>query len=177
MEYATTFDTQTKDIQNDETLVAAPQSVDKDLNDVTFTFEVQSEANTTQTDRLPITSLHVLEEISPNEQTHVADLDNGQDAAVSMSEHDALQTQHTATDSMDEAEIVIPIVQFAAHPSRNIQNGMDLWARIREYDKRTAEEGFIQVLSKKQQQILKKQVLGQPHYKTRAKGGATTSSQ
>jgi len=52
---------------------------------------------------------------------------------------------------MDDAEnsSEIPTVQPDAQPSRNIQNDLDLWARIREYDKRIAEEGFTQVLSKK----------------------------
>jgi len=79
---------------------------------------------------------------------------------------------------MDDAEnsFEIPTVQPDAQPSRNIQNDLDLWARIREYDKCIAEEGFTQVLSKKQQQALKKQFIGQPHYKTRAKGGPPPSS-
>jgi hypothetical protein len=53
---------------------------------------------------------------------------------------------------------------------------LDLWARIREYDKRMAEEGFTQVLSKKQQKEAKKQVLGKAMYNTRAKGTHPPSS-
>jgi len=54
---------------------------------------------------------------------------------------------------------------------------LDLWARIREYDKRIADEGFMQVLSKKQQQEVKKQVLGKSLYNTRAKGSPPPSAQ
>jgi len=53
----------------------------------------------------------------------------------------------------------------------------DLWARIKEYDQRPAKEGFTQVLSKKQQLNMKKQVLlGKPHYQVRVKGGPPPSS-
>jgi len=48
---------------------------------------------------------------------------------------------------------------------------LELWARIRDYDLWTAAEGLTQVLSKKHQQAMKKQVLRKPHYKTREKGG------
>jgi len=72
---------------------------------------------------------------------------------------------------------VVPIVQHETHPSKNIQSGLELWARIREYDQRTAAEGFTQVLSKKQQQAMKKQVLEKPHYKTRSKGGDPPTAQ
>jgi len=70
----------------------------------------------------------------------------------------------------------VPIVKHETHHSENIQSGLELWARIREYDQRTAAEGLTQVLSKKQQQAMKKQVIGKPHYKTRAKGGHPPTS-
>ena len=54
--------------------------------------------------------------------------------------------------------------------TKNVQHDLHLWARIREYDQHMVEEGFTQVLSKKQQQVLKKQVLGKPTYNTCAKG-------
>jgi len=163
-----------EEVQNDDTIHG-----DKDLNDVTVTFEVQPKAITRKAGRLPNNSIHVLEEISSDDQTHVADLDNEHEAAAAISEHDAIQTEFAATDSMEDADISaqIPTAQPETHLSRNIQHGLDLWARIREYDKRTAEEGFTQVLSKKQQQTLKKQVIGQPHYKTCARGGPPPSSQ
>ena len=88
-----------------------------------------------------------------------------------------LQTQHAANTSTDDAEVNIssqvPSVQLETHISKNIQNGLDLWARIREYDQRMADE----VLSKSQKQARKNQVIGKPHYQTRAKGGRPPSSQ
>jgi len=69
------------------------------------------------------------------------------------------------------------VQQQEAHTSKNIQSGLDLWARIREYDQRTVEEGFTQVLSKQQKQTRKKQVLGKPTYNTRTRGGPSPSIQ
>jgi hypothetical protein len=68
------------------------------------------------------------------------------------------------------------IIYFSQHVhiSRNIQDGLDLWARIREYDQRMADEGFTQVLTKAQKQNRKKNVIGTP-YQTRAKGGPPSS--
>jgi hypothetical protein len=54
------------------------------------------------------------------------------------------------------------------HSNKNIQHDLELRARIREYDQRTASEGFTQVLTKKQKQTMKKQVLGKSTYRTRA---------
>jgi len=51
---------------------------------------------------------------------------------------------------------VVPIAQHETHPSKNIQSGLELWARIREYNQQTVAEGFTQELSKKQQQAMKK---------------------
>jgi len=53
---------------------------------------------------------------------------------------------------------------------------LDIWARIKEYGQRMAEEGFTQVLSKKQQKDAKKQVLGRAVYNTRTKGTPPSSS-
>jgi len=69
---------------------------------------------------------------------------------------------HTTDDNIMQPVRVTPAQHREVQISRNVQNDLDLWARIREYDKRTAEEGFTQVLSKKQQQAQKKQVLGKP---------------
>lgn len=71
----------------------------------------------------------------------------------------------------------VPIAQNETLPSKNIHSDLELWARIREYDQRTAAKGLTQVLSKKQQQAMKKQVLRKPHYKTRAKGGHPPTAQ
>jgi len=121
---ATTFENQNKEIPYDVSLMVASQPIDKDLNDTTYTFEVQSEANTTRKDRLPSTSLHVLEEISADEHIDVVELDNEQDTTAAVFEHDAMQTHHVANTSNDDAEVTIssqvPIVQPEAHTTKNI---------------------------------------------------------
>jgi len=71
---------------------------------------------------------------------------------------------------------VTPAQHRQVQISKNIQSDLDLWARVREYDQQTAEEGFTQVLSKKQQQAKKKQVLGKLSYNTRTRGGPSPSA-
>jgi predicted nucleotidyltransferase len=120
-------------------------------------------------DCLPSTSVHVLEEI-----TDVANIEQVSNAAAS--EHSVPQIQHATHNNnedttQNDAEVNLPVQQ---HVSRNIQNGLDLWARIREYDQRMADEGFTQVLTKAQKQNRKKQIIGTP-YQTRAKGGLPSS--
>ena len=63
----TTDDNHNEEVQNDVT-----RHGDKDLNNATFTFEVQPEAITRNADRLPNNSINVLEEISSDDQAHVA---------------------------------------------------------------------------------------------------------
>jgi hypothetical protein len=71
----------------------------------------------------------------------------------------------------------VVLVQHNEIPvSQNIHLDLDLWARIREYDQRMAAEGFTQMLSKKQQKDLKKQVLGKATYNTRTRGTPLPSS-
>jgi len=41
------------------------------------------------------------------------------------------------------------------HSNENIQRDMELWNRIQEYDKKSKEEEFTPVLSKKQKQKLR----------------------
>jgi len=72
---------------------------------------------------------------------------------------------------------VTPAQHREVYISKNVQSDLDLWARICEYDQRIAEEGFTQVLSKKQQQAKKKQVLGISSYNTRTRGGPSPSAQ
>ena len=90
-----------------------------------------------------------------------------------------MMSNNTGNNASDEADTRIthdaPVRVFPTHHqeiqvSKNVQRDLDLWARIREYDQRTANEGFTQVLSKKQQQVVKKQVLGKASYNIRAKG-------
>lgn len=138
-------------------------SVNKEFES-TYTFEDQTEVTTTRTDQLPSTSLHVLEEIDVEE--NIVDRGNEQDSTAANVDHDALQLLHAANN--------VPPRQQHVHSSMNIQNGLDLWARIREYDQRMADEGFTQVLTKAQKQNRKMQVIGKP-YQTRAKGGPPSS--
>jgi len=64
------------------------------------------------------------------------------------------------------------------HSNKNIQHNLELWARIREYDQRTADGGFTQVLTKKHKQTMKKLVLGKLLiYNTRARGNPPPSAQ
>jgi hypothetical protein len=153
-------------IGNKETLEVLTRPVDKDVNDVPFTIEVQTDAAIARNDRLPHNSTHVLEEITAEAHGDVQSIDLEQ-VAPSV----ALTAHHVANSSHDAAQVTIQ-----PHTSKNVQHDLDLWARIKEYDQLTAKEGFTQVLSKKQQLNMKKQVLGKPHYQTRAKGGPSPSS-
>jgi len=139
-----------KGMAHDTTQTTMPQNPEHEELGATFTLEAHADVTTNRTDRLPITSTHVLEEIAANENI------DGNAAAS------------------DDTTTVA--VQTVAHSNKNVQNDLDLWARIREYDQRMAEEGFTQVLSKSQKQSLKKQVLSKP-YQTRAKGGPPPTSQ
>jgi len=70
----------------------------------------------------------------------------------------------------EEQEVVV-LQHQGVHPSKNIQHGLDLWARVREYDERSAAEDFTPVLTRKQEQKLKLQhVLAKQPTKTRARG-------
>jgi len=111
-----------KGMAHDITQTTMSQNPVQEEFEATFTFEAHADVTTTRTDRLPITSTHVLEEIAANQNI------DGNVAAY------------------DDTTAVA--VQPVAHSSKNVQNDLDLWARICEYDQRMAEEGFTQVLSK-----------------------------
>lgn len=162
---------------DDAMSLAASRSVDKDVNDVPFTIEVQTDGATVRNDRLPHNSTHVLEEITAEAHGDVQSVehDGELDTNAFDLEHVApsvVLTAHHATNH-DASQVIITSQR---HTRKNVQNDLDLWGRIKEYDQRTAKEGFTQVLSKKQQLKMKKQVLGKPHYRTRAKGGPPPSS-
>lgn len=71
---------------------------------------------------------------------------------------------------------VSQIAQFVreegmTHTNPRIQHDLDLWPKIKDYDKRSSETPFVPVLSKKQKQMLKKhQFDSKPPYKTRSMG-------
>jgi len=79
---------------------------------------------------------------------------------------------------IQEEQVVASLQQQEVHPSKNIQHGLDLWERVREYDKRSAEEDFTPVLTMKQKQKLKlQQVLYKQPTKTRAWGDPHSTNQ
>lgn len=64
------------------------------------------------------------------------------------------------------------------HNNPRIQNYLDIWQKIKEYDQRSAENPFVPVLSKKQQQMLKKHRFnGKAPYKTRSTGPSSPPPQ
>jgi len=154
--------------------------------DLTCTFDNVEPAIRQET--RPSTSVHVLEEINDAEdQVHPENACVESAALHQQPSFDVMTMEHsarvptkqteTAGKARDEAtEVsVIPVRDVSIQPqeiqvSQNVQSDLDLWARIREYDQQMAEEGFTQVLSKKQQQTMKKQALGKASYNTRAKG-------
>ena len=153
---------------------------------MTFTYEKNVDTEIHQ-ERLPSTSVHVLEEIIETQDDRQQDTADGATAATPQSssmdvmalEHSAnMQTRPTDTEANLRVEThdvnnipvrAAPIQHQEIPVSKNVQSDLDLWARIREYDQRVADEGLTQVLSKKQQQVMKKQVLGKASYNTRAK--------
>jgi hypothetical protein len=81
-----------------------------------------------------------------------------------------------ATDQND----IVPQRQ-EVHPSKNIQLGLELWERVREYDARSVAEasaGFMPVLTRNRKQKLKVQhVLASQPPKSRARGDSHLSAQ
>jgi len=79
-----------------------------------------------------------------------------------------------------QAPVVI-LQRQDVHPSKNIQLGLELWERVREYDARSAAEandGFMPVATRNQKQKLKVQhVLAKQPSKSRARGDSQPSDQ
>jgi hypothetical protein len=65
------------------------------------------------------------------------------------------------------------------HTNPRIQRDLDLSQKVKEYDQRAAENPpFVPVLSKKQQQMLRKhQFDGKAPYRTRSKGDTSPPAQ
>jgi len=176
------IDVSTPEFQVEEHTV---QQTDKEP--LAVTFEVQNVEDEIHKERLPSTSVHVLEEITETqEDSHdVNTVAIPQPPFIDVRELERnaqtqTRTNITTKNVSNETEVQImhdniaPVRVFPAQHqdvqvSKNVQRDLDLWARIREYDQRTADEGFTQVLSKKQQQAMKKKVL-YASYNTRAKG-------
>ena len=84
---------------------------------------------------------------------------------------------NTLTQNQD-VHVAVEIQQQEVHPNKNIQHGLHLWARVRQYDERSVVEDFTPVLTRKQKQKLKlQQVLGNQPTKTRARGDHSTNAQ
>jgi len=80
--------------------------------------------------------------------------------------------------TIQDQQVVASLQQQEVHPNNNIQHGLDLWERVREYDKRSADEDFTSVLTRKQKQKLKlQQVLSKQPTKTRARGDPHSTDQ
>ena len=74
--------------------------------------------------------------------------------------------------------MVADLQQQEVHPSKNIQHGLELWERVRQYDERSAVEDFTSVLTRKQKQKIKlQQVLAKKPPRTRARGDPPSSAQ
>jgi len=76
---------------------------------------------------------------------------------------------------------VVTLQRQEVHPNKNIQHGLDLWERVREYDARSAAEaadGFMPVLTRNQKQKLKVQhVLSKQTSKFRGRGDTQPPAQ
>jgi len=85
----------------------------------------------------------------------------------------------SATEPIDTTLMVDPFLSPEKHNNARVQHDIELWNRIKEYDKRAAEEAsFIPILTRKQKQNLKKQLTeGQQPCKTTRPRGAESSSQ
>jgi len=84
---------------------------------------------------------------------------------------------NTLTQNQD-VHVAVEIQQQEVHPNKNIQHGLDLWARVRQYDERSAAEDFTPVLRRKKKKKLKlQQVVGKQPTKTRARGDHCTNTQ
>jgi len=77
--------------------------------------------------------------------------------------------------TIQEEQVVAGLQQHEVHPCKNTQHGLDLWERVREYNKRSAVEDFTPVLTRKERQKLKlQQVLPT---KTHARGDPHSTNQ
>nr|ABE93038.1 N-6 Adenine-specific DNA methylase [Medicago truncatula] len=104
---------------------------------------------------------------------------DGEVLATESSDDDVIDVDKTSA-AMDG--IPSPSSQRAegmTHTNPRIQRDLDLWQKVKDYDRRAAENPpFVQVLSKKQQQMLRKhQFDGKAPYKTRSKGGTSPPAQ
>jgi len=187
----TTLPTQTVQTESESASDVIPdQVVDTEQHDnEAIPLSVLVVEEKTRQERLPSNSVHVLERISETAETQ----EDEATAATQPLFTDVMELEaHTQTNAAsteinagmnveiqqddNASERVAPVLHHEIPISKNVQSDLDLWARIREYDQQMAEEGFTQVLSKKQQKDLKRQVLAKTAYNTREKGTPPPSS-
>jgi len=93
-------------------------------------------------------------------------------------EEDAQADANNILMQNQDVHVAAKIQQQEDHPSKNIQHGLDLWDRVRQYDERSAAEDFTSVLTRKQKQKSKlHQVVGKQSTKTRVRGDHSTNAQ
>jgi hypothetical protein len=95
-------------------------------------------------------------------------------AGIQLQTSTAVVVSHDGT-GMPQADGLVLQQQYV-HPSKNIQHGLDLWERVREYDARAAAEGFMPVLTKNQKQKVKVQ-LPKPPTRSRSRGENSRTDQ
>jgi len=83
--------------------------------------------------------------------------------------------EHSGTDENGDIILIV----YEPHSNPNVQHDLDLWMRVREYDKADADRPFTPILSRKQKQQVRKnlQIGKPPPYKTRSQGGSTSGDQ
>jgi len=161
-------------------------TIQTDIEPLAITLFTQNVKAEIRKERLPSTSIHVLEKIIETQEgnyvvgtTTIPQQQLMDVMALEQTTNNQMMSNNTGNNASDKADVgithdalvrVFPTHHKEIQVSKNVQSDLDLWARIREYDQRTTDEGFTQVLSKKQQQEVKKQVLGKSSYNTRAKG-------
>lgn len=62
--------------------------------------------------------------------------------------------QNSIFDTDENGDIILTVSE--PHSNPNVQHDLDLWMRVREYDKTNAKHPFTPVLSRKQKQQVKK---------------------
>ena len=85
-----------------------------------------------------------------------AQLNNSEVETATTSVHDDTKVQIANDQQIQPVQISSTLGQLQeVHSNKNIKHDLELWARIRKYDQRTVDEGFTQVLTKKQKQTVK----------------------
>jgi hypothetical protein len=127
---------------------------------------------------LPIPTNHIVEHddvqsSSPRGPLFVRTIDDSMVALdVMRRSHDGVVVFKQATTHIGLAQTS----QIEVHSNPRIQQDMELWRRILDYEKKSAEMPFILVLTRKQKQHLKKTIVDKP-YKTRSTGDNSSTDQ